>query len=76
VVGIFIDHTAAASQRQQLEELRSETVGRAREVISKQMKVAQEIAGLLGETTAETKVILTRLIDFMQKEGAATGGQG
>lgn len=73
VVGMFIDHTAVAKQLQQIEELRGETIDRAREVINKQMQVAQEIAGLLGETTAETKVILTRLIEFINKEGAATG---
>ena len=33
----------------------------AQEVIEKQMRVAQEIASLLGETTAETKIILTKL---------------
>ncbi len=36
-------------------------VASAQEVIDKQMMVAQEIAGLLGETTAETKIILSRL---------------
>jgi len=29
--------------------------------------VAQEIAGLLGETTAETKVSLLRLLDMLKK---------
>lgn len=38
-----------------------EVVDIAQEVIEKQMMVAQEIAGLLGETTAETKAILTKL---------------
>ena len=33
----------------------------AQKVIDKQMRVAHEIAELLGETTAETKVTLTRL---------------
>ena len=37
-------------------------------VIDKQMKVAQEIAGLLGETTAETKVTLTKLRDSILNE--------
>ncbi len=33
------------------------------------MRVAQEIAGLLGgETTAETKVLLTQLMKQMQDE--------
>lgn len=43
---------------------------RARQVITKQMTVAQEIAGLLGETTAETKVLLSKLIDLMGKESS------
>ena len=40
-----------------------ETVEMAQKVIDKQMMVAQEIAGLLGETTAETKVTLSKLRD-------------
>ena len=40
----------------------------AQKVIDKQMTVAQEIAGLLGETTAETKVTLSRLKDMVAKE--------
>ena len=41
----------------------------AQKVIDKQMMVAQEIAGLLGETTAETKVTLTKLRDSILFEG-------
>lgn len=43
-------------------------VGSAQAVIDKQMMVAQEIAGLLGETTAETKIILSRLGDLILAE--------
>jgi hypothetical protein len=32
------------------------------------MRVAQEIAGLLGETTAETKVSLLRLLEMLRRE--------
>jgi hypothetical protein len=35
------------------------------------MKTAQEIAGLLGETTAETKVLLAKLMDLFRQEGTA-----
>ena len=38
------------------------------EVIEKQMRVVQEIASLLGETTAETKVALTKLKDALKEE--------
>ena len=35
---------------------------KANEIINRQMKVAQEIAGLLGETTAETKSALLEMM--------------
>ena len=41
----------------------------AQEVIKKQMMVAHEIASLLGETTAETKVTLTKLKTLIEEEG-------
>lgn len=41
--------------------LKLDTVNMAQNVINKQMRVAQEIASLLGETTAETKVTLNKL---------------
>ncbi|MCY6957119.1 [Fe-Fe] hydrogenase large subunit C-terminal domain-containing protein [Clostridium brassicae] len=45
----------------ELLRVKENTLNVAQEVIDKQMRVAQEIAGLLGETTAETKVILNKL---------------
>ena len=39
------------------------------DVIDKQMRVAQQIAGLLGETTAETKVTLSKLRDSILDDG-------
>jgi len=74
IIGLFSDLSADVRQRRRLAELRGETVERAREVIAKQMKVAQEIAGLLGETTAETKVILTKLIEFINREDGGPNG--
>jgi PAS domain-containing protein len=56
--GIFVDISEEERAREALAQVRSETLARAEEVIHRQMKAAQEIAGLLGETTAETKVLL------------------
>lgn len=67
VVGILVDITHEKRQQEELKRMKSQTIKRAQEVISKQMKVAQEIAGLLGETTAETKVLLSQLIRLMQE---------
>lgn len=69
VVGIFTDITTQTKQRRELEKMRQETVGRAQEVIEQQMRVAQEIAGLLGETTAQTKVLLTKLMEIIGQGG-------
>jgi uncharacterized Fe-S cluster-containing protein len=45
-----------------------ETLTTTDEVIKKQMRVAQEIASLLGETTAETKVALLKLKKTLTEE--------
>ena len=58
----FVKDISKDEQRQaELAELRAHTIDTAQQVIDKQMRVAQEIASLLGETTAETKVALTNL---------------
>jgi len=68
--GIFIDISEEEKTRKHLRDLRAETLERAQEVISRQMKTAQEIAALLGETTAETKVLLVKVMSLFQEEGA------
>ncbi len=61
VLATIIDITKEEEQMQQDYEKKLETIDLAQKVIHKQMMVAQEIAGLLGETTAETKTTLTKL---------------
>lgn len=68
VVGIFVDITSENRQKEQYDLLKSQTIQQAQEVIEKQMMVAQEIAGLLGEATAETKVQLGKLVKLMRQE--------
>jgi hypothetical protein len=61
IVAVMKDITDDEKRQQHMYKVRSETVDIAQKVIDKQMRVAQEIASLLGETTAETKVALTKL---------------
>lgn len=61
VLATLIDITEAENRSRQEYEKKLETVDMAQKVIEKQMMVAQEIAGLLGETTAETKVSLSKV---------------
>lgn len=61
ILAIMSDITEEEKSKKELLMVKENTLNSAQRVIEKQMRVAQEIAGLLGETTAETKVILTRL---------------
>lgn len=58
---IMEDITHDEKNNQELIKVKENTINAAQQVIDKQMRVAQEIASLLGETTAETKVILSKL---------------
>ena len=60
-LGLESEKEKEETKKQQQYTLKLETVEMAQKVIDKQMMVAQQIASLLGETTAETKVSLTRL---------------
>jgi PAS domain S-box-containing protein len=66
--GIFIDISEEEKAKKELRDLRAQTLERAQEVITRQMKTAQEIARLLGETTAETKILLVKLMSLMGEE--------
>lgn len=69
VMGIFNDVTQEEQMQENLYKMRVDTVEMAQKVIDKQMMVAQQIAGLLGETTAETKVTLTKLKNMIVYDG-------
>jgi iron only hydrogenase large subunit-like protein/uncharacterized Fe-S cluster-containing protein len=68
VFGIFKDMTEVEHQNDKLKKVKLDTIETADKVIEKQMRVVQQIAMLLGETTAETKVALTKLKDTIMSE--------
>lgn len=65
---IIVDITEEWQRRQELLHLKSETIKNVNEVVDNQMKVAQEIAGLLGETTATTKVSLLKILSTIEQD--------
>ena len=65
---LAVDITKDERAQQKLQSMKVETMEIAQQVIDKQMTVAQEIASLLGETTAETKVTLTKLKNLILDE--------
>ena len=62
------DVTEEEIQKNKKENMSKNTVDIADKVIEKQMRVVQEIASLLGETTAETKIALTKLKESLNDE--------
>lgn len=68
VVVIIQNITDEEKHINEMHNVREKNVELTQKVIEKQMRVAQEIASLLGETTAETKVVLTKLKQSIMSE--------
>jgi iron only hydrogenase large subunit-like protein/uncharacterized Fe-S cluster-containing protein len=68
MLAIMSNVTREERQQDELKRVKENALDAAQKVIEKQMRVAQEIASLLGETTAETKVTLTKLKEIALKE--------
>ncbi|MBR4913147.1 MAG: 4Fe-4S binding protein [Bacteroidales bacterium] len=68
IFGILKDVTDTVDYEKRIMKVKMETLTTTDDVIKKQMRVAQEIASLLGETTAETKVALLKLKKTLTEE--------
>jgi uncharacterized Fe-S cluster-containing protein len=68
LICIMRDVTDAELDRKKKEQLNRHTVELANKVVDKQMRIVQEIASLLGETAAETKIALTKLKESITDE--------
>ena len=65
---IMRDITEEEKEKAKKEEISRHTIEVTDKVIEKQMRIVQEIASLLGETTAETKIALTNLKESLKDE--------
>ena len=65
---ILRDVTEEELQREKKEDICRQTVEIADRVVDKQMRIVQEIAFLLGETAAETKIALSKLKESISDE--------
>lgn len=68
LVCIMRDVTDEESEKEKKENISRQTVEIADKVVDKQMRIVQEIASLLGETAAETKIALTKLKESISNE--------
>ena len=68
LICILRDVTEEETQREKKESISRQTVEIADRVVDKQMRIVQEIASLLGETAAETKIALSKLKESISDE--------
>ena len=68
LIGIMRDITDDEADREKKARINKQTVEVADTVVEKQMRIVQEIASLLGETAAETKIALTKLKESISDE--------
>ena len=68
LIGIMRDITDEEADREKKARINKQTVEVADTVVEKQMRIVQEIASLLGETAAETKIALTKLKESIGDE--------
>lgn len=68
LIGIMRDITDEQNEREKKENISRQTIEVADKVVDKQMRIVQEIASLLGETAAETKIALAKLKESISNE--------
>ena len=68
LIGIMRDITDEEAERDKKARINKQTIEVADTVVEKQMRIVQEIASLLGETAAETKIALTKLKESIGDE--------
>ena len=68
LIGIMRDVTNEENDRVKKENISRQTIEVADKVVDKQMRIVQEIASLLGETAAETKIALAKLKESIEDE--------
>ena len=68
LIGIMRDVSDEVEAQEKKESISRQTIEVADKVVEKQMRIVQEIASLLGETAAETKIALTKLKESINDE--------
>ncbi len=69
-VVLFVDITEMVLQKEKMDEIKRKSIQKIEEVLNDQMKLAQDIAGLLGESIAETKSHFLEFKNYMEDDDA------
>ncbi len=72
-IGIFVNITRGETDKQKLEQLGADTIAQARELVHQQVDMAQKMAQLLGQNTAQGEALVRNLLNLASED---TGEQG
>lgn len=67
-VGIFVNMTGFQDNEKKLTEMKSQTLAQAKELLEHQVRMAQNIAQFLGESTAKGEELVRKLVDLTDHE--------
>lgn len=73
-VGILVNITNNRAHKEKLDQLRSQTLTQARELLDHQINMAQTMAKFLGESTAQSEGLLDRLMLLAGDNSGDEGG--
>ena len=68
IIAVFQDISEEESRKRKNQVIAAESAKITEEIVEKNMRAVQEIAQLLGEPTAETKVALKKLADTIERD--------
>ncbi len=74
-VGIFVNITGSRANQQKLDQLRAQTVLQARELLDHQIQMAEQLAKLLGESTAKGENLVEKLLQLTEENPADAGSR-
>lgn len=66
IVGVFMNITSQEEQKKKLDEIRAQTIEQAHELLEHQIKMAQNIAMFLGESTARGEELVRKLMNLSE----------
>lgn len=73
-VGIIVDVTKSQANKQKLDQLREKTIDQARQLMEHQIRIAQTMAKLIGESTAQGEALVERLVELAGEGNVDDGG--
>jgi iron only hydrogenase large subunit-like protein len=68
IVGIFMNITSQQEHEKKLNDIRSQTIEQANELLEHQIKMAQTIAQFIGESTARGEELVRKLLTLSEED--------